>query len=170
VTKPRSPLSTEQALQRIAGQLASGVQSMAEVADRQTGTVRAWMDPDRPEQVPFECAIALDLAFQAEGGEGAPLFEVYATAFKLASAQRFASRRRLLDFTSAIAKEAGEAVAALVHGARDDAGEAERRLAAREVDEAIAKLIDVRPLLEPEVFHASSSASAADSAAPRAPP
>lgn len=170
MTKPRLPLTVEHALQRIAVQLPGGVEAMAEAVGCQPGTIRAWMDPDRPEQAPFDSAIALDLAFQAEGGEGAPLFEVYAATFQMAGARRFADRRRLLDFTQSIALEAGEAVAALVAASRDGATEQDRQLVEREVDEAIQKLLDVRPLIQREAFHGTHSIAAQDPAPTTAQP
>lgn len=147
MTKNRAPLSIEQALQRIAGQLAAGVDAMAATANRQPGTVRAWMDPDRPEQVSLDAAIALDLAYQAEGGQGAPLFEAYATRLQLAEASRFADRHRLLDHAHGVAKEGGEAIAAIIAAARPDATDADHRAAHREAAEAYEKLRDILPLL-----------------------
>lgn len=148
MTKLRAPLSIEQALQRIAGQLPTGVEAMAAVAQRQPGTIRAWMDPDRTEQVTLDAAIALDLAFQAEGGSGAPLFEAYATRLQLAEAARFADRHRLLDHAHGVAKEGGEAIAAIIAAARPDATELDRRAAHREAAEAYEKLRDILPLLQ----------------------
>jgi hypothetical protein len=147
VTLQRAPLSVEQALQRIAGQLAKGVEGMAAAAHRQPGTVRAWMDPNRPEQVGIEAAIELDLAYQAEGGTGAPLFEAYAIRLQLAEAARFADRHCLLDHAHGVAKEAGEAIAAIVAAARPGASEADRHAAHREAAEAFEKFRDVLPIL-----------------------
>jgi hypothetical protein len=147
VTKQRTPLSVEQALQRIAGQLPGGVDQMAAVSHRQPGTVRAWMDPDRPEQIALECAIELDLAYQAEGGSGAPLFEAYAAKLDLAEAGRFAERHRLLDYAHGVVKEGGEAHAALIAFARPGATEHDRRHALKEASEAYEKLRDILPLL-----------------------
>lgn len=151
MTKPRAPLSVEQALQRIAGQLEGGVGAMARVAQRQPGTIRLWMDPDRAEQVSLEAAIELDLAFQAEGGTGAPLFETYATRLQLAEASRFADRHRLLDHAHGVAKEGGEAIAAIILATRPDATDADRREAHREAAEAYEKLRDILPLLSGQV-------------------
>lgn len=148
MTKPRKPLSVEQALQRIAGQLEGGVEAMGRIAGRQPGTIRLWMDPDRAEQVSLEAAIELDLAFQAEGGTGAPLFEAYATRLQLAEASRFADRGRLLDQAHGVAKEGGEAIAAIILATRPDATPADRREAHREAAEAYEKLRDILPLLQ----------------------
>lgn len=148
MTKVRAPLSVEQALQRIAGQLPRGVDQMAEVAQRQPGTIRNWMDPERPEQVSIEAGIALDLEYQAEGGSGAPLFEAYAAKLDLGEAARFADRHRLLDYAHGVVKEGGEAHAALIAFARPGATELDRRHAFKEVAEAFEKLRDILPLLQ----------------------
>lgn len=147
MTKNRTPLSIEQALQRIAVQLPGGVEEMARVANRQPGTVRAWMDPDRPEQVALECAIELDLAYRAEGGEGSPLYEAYGTRLDLAAASRFAENYHLLDRLHSVIKEGGEAHAAIVAAARPGATPADRRTAFREAAEAYEELRDILPLL-----------------------
>lgn len=147
MTKVRAPLSIEQALQRIAGQLPRGIDQMAEVAQRQPGTIRNWMDPERPEQISIEAGIALDLEYQAEGGSGAPLFEAYAAKLDLAVSSRFADRHRLLDYAHGVVKEGGEAHAALIAFARPGATEHDRRHALKEAAEAYEKLRDILPLL-----------------------
>jgi hypothetical protein len=147
VTKLRAPLSIEQALQRIAGQLTGGVDEMARVAQRQPGTIRNWMDPDRAEQVSLDASIELDLAFQAEGGKGAPLFEAYAFRLQLAEASRFGNRHRLLDHAHGVVKEGGEAFAAIIAAARPGATAADLDTAYRETAEAFEQLRDILPLL-----------------------
>jgi hypothetical protein len=120
---------------------------MAVVANRQPATVRSWMDPDRAEQVSLEAAIELDLAFRAHGGEGSPLFEAYGAALDLASGARFAEGYRLLDHAHGVAKEGGEAIAAIIAAARPGATAADLRAAEREAAEAYEKLRDILPLL-----------------------
>lgn len=154
MTKTRTPLSVEQALQRIAAQVAGGVEEMARIAQRQPGTIRAWMDPDRAEQVSIEAAIELDLAYQDHGGRGAPLFEVYGAQLELAESRRFADRHRLLDYAHGVIKEGGEAHAALIAYARPGATDFERRFAHKEVSEAYEKLRDILPLLEADLARA----------------
>lgn len=148
MTKTRTPLSIEQALQRIAVQLPGGVEAMAAVSHRQPGTVRAWMDPDRPEQIPFPAAIDLDLAFREHGGEGSPLYEAYSAALDLASGTRFADAHHLLDRLHAVIKEGGEAHAAIVAAARPGATAHDRQNAFREAAEAYEELRDILPLLQ----------------------
>lgn len=147
MTKRRAPLSVEQALQRIAGQLDGGIEAMADVAQRRPATIRLWMDPDRPEQVSFDAAIQLDLAYQAQGGTGAPLFEAYGARLELAAAARFSNEHQLLDRAHAVIKEGGEAFAAIINAARPGATDADKREAYREAAEAFEHFRDILPVL-----------------------
>lgn len=148
MTKPRTPLSVEQALQRIAGQCTGGVDAMAAAVGRQPSTIRAWMDPDRSEQVSVDAGIALDLLYRGEGGEGCPLFEAYGAQLDLAEAQKFMMANRLQDYAVGVIKEGGEAHAAIVAAARPGSTLTEKRIAYKEGLEAFEKLRDVMPLLE----------------------
>lgn len=148
MTKVRLPLSIEQALARIAGLLEGDYQAMGEICGRQPHTIRAWGDPDKQDDIPVGCAIALDLAFQAAGGEGSPLYEAYGAKLDLADAARFADTHRLLDYAQGVIKEGGEAHAAIIGAARKDATHNEKRIAFREASEAYEKLRDILPLLE----------------------
>ena len=138
MTKHRAPLSVEQALQRMAGLLTA--EAMAGLTDRQPRTVRNWMDPDTPEDVPVGCAIRLDLAYQEAGGGGAPLFEAYAHALEQAALTRYASRHSLARLTAEAIREGGEAHAALVEAAQPGSGPNELRRAEKEAGEALEKL------------------------------
>lgn len=147
MTKARSPLSIEDALDRIAGQIPGGKNAMATIVDRQPRTVRNWGDPETPESIPMDCAIALDIAFQQHGGEGAPIFETYATLLDVARAQRFGDEFELSHRTQAAIKEGGEAFAALVAASRPGSSVQERQSAAREVLEAVDGLNKTLPFL-----------------------
>ena len=136
MTKLRAPLSVEQALARIAGQLPAGVDTMAEVAGRSVSLVRKWGDPDRDEQIPLDCAIALDLAYQAAGGEGCPLHQAYTAKLEISAAARFADRFELLRRATDVIKEGGEAHAALTRACLPDATRADEDHALRELAEA----------------------------------
>lgn len=148
MTKVRAPLSIDAALARIAGQLVGGFEEMARVSGRCTRTVRNWGDPDTPEQVPVDCAIALDLAFIAAGGTGAPIFETYALKLELAEAAKFADRFELLRHAQRVARETGEANAAIIGAAQPSATDADRARALGEALEAIDALKHAVPLLE----------------------
>lgn len=151
MTKPRPPLSIDAALARIAGQLPAGFDDMARIAGRAVRTVRNWSDPDTPEQIPVDCAIALDLAFIAAGGAGAPIFETYAHKLELAEAEQFADQLELLRRAQVVAKESGEATSALIGAAHPAATDADRARALAEAVEARDALSQVIPLLAAEV-------------------
>lgn len=140
MTKQRAPLSIDAGLARIAGQLTAGWLAMADVSGRKERTVRNWGDPDTPEQIPLDCAIALDLAYQAAGGEGAPLFEAYSFQLELAEVARFADRIALGRKVADAMREGGEANAALVLAAQPGATPSHRANAHREVCEQIEAL------------------------------
>lgn len=140
MTKRRAPLSIDAALARIAGQLPKAYLEMADVAGRAERTVRNWGDPDTREQIPMDCAIALDLAFQQAGGDGAPIFECYAALLEIAGVHRFADRIALGRRAADAIRECGQAGAALVDASQPSAGAAEQQTALQEVEQAIAAL------------------------------
>ncbi|MEI6419543.1 MAG: hypothetical protein WCO82_10770, partial [Sphingomonadales bacterium] len=76
MTKLRPPLSFDQAVTRVAGLI--GWDECAALVGRSARAVRAWSDPDAEASPSIEQALVLDLAYRAMGGEGAPIFEVYA--------------------------------------------------------------------------------------------
>lgn len=146
--KPRPPLSTAQALARIEGQLPGGIEEMARITNRSVSLVRAWSDQDRRENIPLDDAIALDLAFQAAGGEGAPLADSYVFRLELAGLERFSDRFELLQRVGHVVREGGEAHAALIRACQPGAGPNERRDALREAVEAQEALKPVIAALE----------------------
>lgn len=150
MTKARAPLSIEDAIIRIAAQVDGGFRRMAEIVGRERRTVQNWSDPDTPEQVPVDCAIALDLAHIAAGGTGAPIFEAYALKLELADAAKFGDRHQLLRHAQELARETGEANAAIIGAAHPAASAADRQIALKEATEARAKLDEVIPLLAAE--------------------
>lgn len=147
MTKHRAPLSIDAALARIAGQLEDGWKTMAEITGRERRTVQNWGDPDTPESVPINFAIALDLAYLAAGGSGTPIFEAYAHKLEQAEAANFADRYDLLRRAQAVAKETGEANSAILGAAQPNASAADKRAALTEITEAIDALKDAIPLL-----------------------
>lgn len=151
MTKARAPLSIDAALARIAGLLPEGFDDMARVAGRQVRTVRNWSDPDTAEQVPVDCAIALDLAYIAAGGSGAPIFEAYALKLELADAAKFGDRHQLLRHAQDVARETGEANAAIIGAAHPAATRTDRARALAEATEAREALNQVIPLLAQEI-------------------
>lgn len=145
MTKLRGPITYDAALARIAGLI--GWAAMATATARAERTVRNWGDPDATESCPIECAELLDLAFQAAGGDGAPMFETYARRLDIARAERFADERQLSIFTGMLAKEAGEAVAALITASMPGACARDRTNAAQQVEELLNATTSTLPLL-----------------------
>ncbi|HKY80855.1 MAG TPA: hypothetical protein VJM09_05215 [Sphingobium sp.] len=133
MTKRRAPLSIDAALARIAGQLHGGWTEMADVAGYVERTVRAWGDVDREEQINLPSAIRLDIAFQAAGGTGAPIFEAYGDMVRAAQADAFGSKQELHREAIALIKENGEAEMALLEAALPGSGPAEEAKAQREL-------------------------------------
>ncbi len=147
MTKRRPPLSIDSAIVRIAGHLDDGFDAMAKLVGRHVKTVRNWGDPDKDDQIPIDCAIALDLAYIAAGGTGAPIFESYALKLELAEADRFGDRHQLLRTAQTVAKETGEATAAIIGASHAGATAADRAAALKEATEARQALDQVIPLL-----------------------
>lgn len=150
MTKDRAPLSIDAALARIAGKLPEAYKDMARITGRIDRTVRNWGDPDTREQIPVDCAIALDLAYMAAGGTGAPIFEAYALKLELAEAAKFGDRYQLLHHAQDVARETGEANAAIIGAAHPGATKADRARALTEANEARQALDKVIPLLAAE--------------------
>lgn len=172
MTKPREPLSIDAALARIMGQIPGAYKEAAKITGRAERTIRNWGDPDTPEQIPMDCAIALDLAYQAAGGEGHPLYEAYADKLELAAADRFACRFTLLRRAASLIKEGGEAHAALARVCLPDSTERDRREAHRELAEAYEVMRQVLPLLETSLTEADAGLAlqSPNTVRPDAPP
>lgn len=150
MTKVRAPLTVDAALSRIAGQLEGGWEEMGRAVDKSASYLRACGDPERREKLSIDDAIVLDLAYEASGGEGYPLYMTYEAKLELAQAERFACRFALLRRTAALIKEGGEAHSALARACLPDATEADFRAAQRELAEAWEEIRLVMPLLAPE--------------------
>lgn len=148
MTKMRAPLSYDRAIARIAALI--GYDEMARVTGRAVRTVRNWGDTDTGESCPIVCAEALDLAFVAAGGDGRPMAETLLRRLDMAAQDRFADRAALGRATQALAKEAGEALAATIAAAREGATACDLAAAAREAEEMIeaasAVLADINAL------------------------
>ena len=150
MTKPRAPFSFENALTRIAG-LIDWPAMMEAISTEGRAVARRtlidWSDPDNDRCCTVHDAIALDIAYRAAGGDGAPMFETYASLLELAHAERFVDQVELARRTCKVIKEVSEAEAALVQATMPGATAAHRAEALRQVEEGMAALSSTVPLL-----------------------
>ncbi|MDE8654796.1 hypothetical protein [Novosphingobium album (ex Liu et al. 2023)] len=170
MTKHRPPLTFEAALARVVGQLPGDWAEAAQVCGRAASTVRNWGNPDLPEGVPVECALALDLAFQGAGGLGAPFYEAYTVQLELAATDRFAGPAALLQLLPEVLRENSEAEIALVAAARNGAGRHDLKATLREIDEAMARFRQAHQLIQSCLGGAGDPATAPEPHATGPPP
>lgn len=137
MTKPRAPLSIDAALARIAGQVPGEWRAMADHVGYAERTVRKWGDAEDEAEINLKAAIALDALFQQNGGEGRPIYEAYGLLVGACAAERFVDQFDLLRCAIDVAKETGDAEAALMRLALPDAGAADRLVAQRELMQAL---------------------------------
>lgn len=143
--KHRDPWSFEDALVRIADRI--GWREVARIGRRTDRTVRDWGDPDSPRTPPIATAAALDAAWLASGGIGAPFRDAHDHLLATVARPADFDPARLGDATIACIREGGQAEQALVQALLPGATPAERRVAAREVADGIAAYAATLPLL-----------------------
>lgn len=134
MTKPRTPLTIPHAITKIVGVL--GVPAAAKVAGRAERRIYKWMDPDSDFAPSLPQAIALDAAYRAAGGDGAPLYQVYAELLGEEVAQHAACQLRLADDLARASREFGEAAEATIAVIKPNAGERDVHRALAEAEEA----------------------------------
>ncbi len=134
MTKVRAPITVENALFRVLGEI--GIEVAAQITNRGTDYLRALSDPDRRERLTIEDAIKLDLQYREGGGLGFPIYETYGRIVEAMASERFADAAAIGKVTVRHAKEAGEATAALVAAAQPGADRAVLEAALRELEQA----------------------------------
>ena len=110
MTKLRTPHSWANAATRIAGLL--GYAEAGRVVDRAERTVYEWANPETPTRPTLDQMLALDAAYIAAGGEGAPFLDAHAHQLDLHVAAATADGRALIGEAGEAALECGEAIAA----------------------------------------------------------
>lgn len=157
MTKERPPVSIENALYRVLGEL--GIDRAAEITGRGPDYLRSMSDPDTRYRATIEDAIKLDLAYRAcrpdDAATAYPIFEAYGLMLEAAGADRFATAEALQRQAVAVVLEGGEAGAALIRASLPNATAADRAVARRELEQSIAEdtaairlLSDTRTLSE----------------------
>lgn len=145
MTKERQPATIEDALFRVFGLV--GLERCAELLNREAGYVRSLSDPDSRYRVTVVDALKLDLAFEAAGGQGAPIRDTYNLLYDAARAETFADKAALGRVAIEAMKEGSEAQIALVIASQPGATPADRANAAREVQQALTAFSGALPLL-----------------------
>ena len=134
MTKVRAPISIENALFKVLGQL--GIEACCEVTARKAHYLRALADPDKREQLTVTDAIKLDLAHIHSGGGGAPIFETIALIIKAAHGELFSDAQAIGVQAQRVIREGGEAHVALFEAAQPAASEAALRESLRQLEES----------------------------------
>ncbi|QXT34310.1 hypothetical protein KV697_10735 [Sphingomonas sanguinis] len=137
MTYARDPLTFEAALDMIVDRL--GPSAVAALVERAGRTIRDWSNPHFPLTPPIDAALALDCAWRASGGVGAPMLDTYRRLFDASAPATIAvGNLTLTEATVACIKEGAEAEAALVLAMLPNATRHDRMAATREVAESIA--------------------------------
>lgn len=137
MTYTRDPLSFEAALDLIVERL--GPSAVAKLVGRAGRTIRDWSNPHFALTPPIDAALALDCAWRASGGVGAPMLDTYRRLFDASAPTAIAvGNLTLPEATVACIKEGAEAEAALVLAMLPTATKRDRMAATREVVESIA--------------------------------
>jgi hypothetical protein len=145
MTKVRQPATIEDALFRVLGLV--GLEQCAALLNREPGYLRSLSDPTTRYRVTVEDALKLDVAYEAAGGQGAPIRDTYNLLYDAARAEPFADKAALGRVAIDALKEGSEAQLALVVAAQPGATQADRDHAAREVQQALTAFSGALPLL-----------------------
>lgn len=134
MTKVRAPLSFSQAVTRVAGMI--GWDEAARVTRRAMRTVRHWSESDRHGTPTLDQAFALDRAYLAAGGHGAPILECYARRLDVVLAQSVACKIALADDIALTARETADAISCSIHVTQPGASPTAIHRAIAETEEA----------------------------------
>ncbi|MPT48020.1 MAG: hypothetical protein E2598_06315 [Sphingobium sp.] len=134
----RKPATFEKALKDISDLL--GWDGCADVLGKSESHLRKLGTPDTDRELSIRDAVRLDAAYRRAGGEGAPLFDCYALKLDIHMPSAPACTDTMLSGAQKVAKESGEAVAAIIELAGNLGSEKARTDALREIEEAVADL------------------------------
>lgn len=144
MTKLRPPVSVENTLFKVIGLL--GLDQAAGIAEHKAATLRKWSDHGKSNEITYKAAVRLDAACLALAGV-APFHETYQRLLEEAAEAVCADCIRLAAETATAAKEAGEAISALVLASSPGAPEALKIIAKRQAEEAVEAFLKILPLL-----------------------
>lgn len=138
MTKRREPLTYEATLTDVAAVI--GWDQCGAICGVSGRAVRLWSDHDCETEIRMIDAERLDRAFLERGGGYAPFHRLM--ALRLDVAAHDVAGHSLSEIAMGAAKEAGEAVAALIKASGQPDNPVARREAKKEVQEAIDTLTD----------------------------
>ncbi|MEK9211355.1 hypothetical protein [Sphingomonas sp. 2378] len=146
MTYSRDPMTFEAALDMIVDRI--GQPAALKVARRARRTLADWSNPHCELTPPIKTALALDCAWRASGGTGAPMLDTYRRLFESSAPSAVAvDQGALPDLTVLCIKEGAEAKAALVVAMQPSATARQRREALQEVTQGIAAFESTLPHL-----------------------
>lgn len=157
MTKLRTPLTFADAMTRVAGVI--GWAEACRITGRADRTARAWSDPETRTVPPVDQAMALDAAYLAAGGEGAPFLDAYMFQLDVTRERQEACRHSLVAEVATLSRELGEAIAATLSVSLSNASPRDVHRAFAEVTQAAAALDAVQRRLAS--FLPSTTGSAA---------
>ena len=138
MTKLREPMTYEAALTEVAARI--GWDNVAAICGVKQRAARFWSDPDCQTHIRMIDAERLDRAFLGAGGAFAPFHRMLALRLEIPA--RAGPGADLAACAMAAAKEAGEAIAAMVAAAAHPDDPRLLRDAARETQEAVLAMND----------------------------
>ncbi len=134
MTLLRAPRTYSEAITRIAGVI--GWDRICKITGRANRTVRHWSQPNCLTVPPIDQAQALDAAYIAEGGQGAPFFDAFEFQLGLQLERQEACTRELLAEIAIATKECGDAIAAALGVVSSNASPLNAHRAFAEAEEA----------------------------------
>lgn len=149
MTKVRDPLTVADAVTEIAKVL--GWETAAGVVGLTVRTVAYWSDPDDGREPSLKQALALDAAYRAETqSDHAPIRAAYDYQLDLLQAP-VGNAAELRQLVGEVAREAGEAVCALLAASETNADLRTTKAAERELDEMVEVAVRTRAALGPRL-------------------
>lgn len=134
MTQLRAPRTYPDAITRIAGVI--GWDKVKQITGRAERSVRYWSQPNCKTVPPIDQAQALDAAYIAAGGQGAPFFDAFEFQLGLQVQRETACTRELLDKIAIATKECGDALSAAMAVVSTNASPLSAHRAFAEAEEA----------------------------------
>lgn len=134
MTHPRAPRTYADATTRVAGVI--GWEGVCSTTGRSLRAVRYWSDPESQTVPSIAQAQALDAAYIAAGGQGAPFLDTMEFQLGIQVQRQEACTRALLDEIAIAVSEAGDAMAAAIRVTQSNASPLDALRAFAEAEQA----------------------------------